>query len=82
MLPIRLDHDVFARMALISQFRKIDMQLVFCYPLGLLPYALADPYGMPQKTNKAKLAQQFEKQVPVTDSYPRGATSICDGMYG
>ena len=80
MLPICLDRDVFARMALISQFRKIDMQLVFHYPLGLLPYAQADPCGMPQKTNKAKLAQQLEKQVPVTDSYPHGATSIYDAM--
>ena len=79
-LPIRLDRDVFARMALISQFRKIDMRLVFSYPLGPLPWALADPYGMPRKTNKAKLAQQLEKQVELTHSYPRDATSVYDGM--
>ena len=54
-IPIKLDRDVFARMALLGQFRKIDMRLVFKYPLGPLPWALADPYGLPRKTNKAKL---------------------------
>ena len=80
MLPIRLDREVFARMALLGQFRKIDMRLVFTYPLGPLPWALADPYGLPRKTSKAKLAQQLEKQVVITDSYPNDATSIYDGM--
>ena len=62
-VPIRLDRDVFARMALIGQFRKIDMRLVFTYPLGPLPWALADPYGLPRKTNKAKLAQHLENKL-------------------
>ena len=75
-LPIRLDRDVFARMALIGQFHKIDMRLLSTYPVGPLPWALADPYGLPRKTNKAKLAQHLEKQVVITDSYPRDATNI------
>ena len=79
-IPIKLDRDVFARMALLGQFRKIDMRLVFTYPLGPLPWALADPYGLPRKTNKAKLAQQLEKQVVIKDCYPLDATSIYDGM--
>ena len=67
-------------MALLGQFCKIDMRLVFKYPLGPLPWALADPYSLPRKTNKAKLAQQLENKVVTEDSYPPDATSIYDEM--
>jgi hypothetical protein len=70
---IPIDRDVFARMALLGQFRNIDMRLVFTYPIGPLPWALADPYGLPRKTNEAKLAQQLEKQVVIKDCYPLDA---------
>ena len=56
------------------------MRLVFKYPLGPLPWALADPYGLPRKTNKAKLAQQLENKVVIEDSYPHDTKSIYDGM--
>ena len=79
-LPMRLDRAVFVRMALIGQFRKIDMRTVFSFPLGPLPWALADPYGFPRKTTKASLAQQLEKGVHVTENYPANATAIYDGM--
>ena len=79
-LPLRMDRDVFARMALLGQFRQIDMKVVFTYPLGPLPWSLADPYGLPRKTNKAKLAQQLERRITVTEKYPENATSIFDGM--
>jgi len=79
-LPLRMDRDVFARMALLGQFRQIDMKVVFTYPLGPLPWSLADPYGLPRKTCKAKLSQQLERQSPVTENYPENATSIFDGM--
>ena len=49
-LPLRMDRDVFVRMALL-QFRKV----VFTYPLGPLPWSLADPYGLPRKIRQAKL---------------------------
>ena len=41
------------------------------------PWALADPYGLPRKTNKAKLAQQLQNKVVTEDSYPPDAIS-CD----
>ena len=46
-LPLRIDRDVFARMALLGEFRQIDMKVVFTYPLAPLPWSLADPYGLP-----------------------------------
>ena len=79
-LPLRMDRGVFARMALLGQFRQIDMKVVFIYPLGPLPWSLADPYGLMRKTSKAKLSQQLERRIPVTEKYPQNATSIFDRM--
>lgn len=52
-VPLRMDRDVFARMALPGQFPQIDMEVVFTYPVGPFPWSLADPYGLPQKTSRA-----------------------------
>ena len=79
-LPLRMDRNVFAQMALLGQFRQIDMKVVFAYPLGPLPWPLADPYGLPRKTSKAKLSQQLERRITVAEKYPENATSIFDGM--
>lgn len=56
------------------------MRLVFAYPLGPVPWGLADPYGLPRKTNKAKLALLLKNQVVIEDCYPHDATSIYDRM--
>lgn len=56
-LPLRMDREVFPRMALLGQFRQIDMKVVFTYPLGPLPWSLADPYGLPRKTSKAQVVR-------------------------
>ena len=79
-LPLRMDRALFGRMALLGQFRKIDMKTVLTFPLGPLPWSLADPYGLPRKTNKAKLSQQLERNTDVAEKFPDNATSIFDGM--
>ena len=79
-LPLCINRDVFARMALLGEFRQIDMKVVFAHPLGPLPWSLADPHGLPQKTSKAKLFQQLERRITVTEKYPENAISIFDGM--
>ena len=48
-LPLRMDRNMFARMALLSQFRQIDMKLFFTYPLGPLPWSLADSHERSDK---------------------------------
>lgn len=75
-----MDRDVFVRMALLGQFRQIDMKVVFTYPLGPLPWSLADPYGLLRKTSKAKLVQQLQQLITVTEKYSENAISIFDGM--
>ena len=62
-------------MALLGQFRKIDLKTVFMYPLGLLPWSLADAYGLLQKTNKAQLFKKLEKNSNLQKlKLPAGAT--------
>ena len=79
-IPLKMDKEVFARITLSAQFRKIDMKLVFTYPLGPLPWSIADAYGMPRKTNKATLTKTIVKDIPPVDKYPSDAVSIFDGM--
>ena len=80
LIPLKMDRNLFARMALIGQFRKIDLKEVFKYPLGPLPWSLANAYGLPRKTNEAKLMQLLEKGKAAVERYPENACSICDGM--
>ena len=77
-----MDRILFARMALLGQVPKIDMKTAFTFPLGPLPWSLADPYGLPRKTNKSKISRQFERriEVTVTERYPENVTTIFDRM--
>ena len=75
-----MDRTLFARMAFLGQFRQIDLKKVFTFPLGPLPWSLADAHGFPRKTNKAKLAEQLERGVAPEVSFPENSTSIFDGM--
>ena len=79
-LPLQMDRALFMRMALLGQFRKIDVKTVFTFPLGPLPWSLADRYGLPRKTNKSNISQQPERRIEVTERYPENATTIFDGM--
>ena len=76
----QMDRALFPRMALLGQFRKIDMKTVFAFPLIPLSWSLADAYGVPRKTTKSKISQQLERRIGVTKRYLENATTIFDGM--
>ena len=80
LIPLKMDRNLFARMALIGQFRKTNLKEVFKYPLRPLPWSLANAYGLPRKINKAKLMQLLEKGTAAVERYPENACSIYDGM--
>ena len=65
---------------LVGQFRKIDLKTVFTYPLGAMPWSLADSFGLIWKTNKAQLTKILENNVPIAERHPNNASSIYDGM--
>ena len=47
--------------ALIAQSRSVDLQEIFKYPLGSVPYALADSMGTMVKTKKLDLQADLER---------------------
>ena len=75
-----MDQTLFARIALLGQFRKIDLKTVFMHPLGNLPWSLADAYGLLWKTNKAQLFKKLEKNVPNLERHPTNVSNIYDAM--
>ena len=80
LVPLKMDRNLFSRMTLIGQFQKIDLKEVFKYPLGPLPWSLANAYGLPRKTNKAKLMQLLVKGTTAVERYPGNVCSIYDGI--
>ena len=80
MIPLKMDRSLFARMALAGQVRKIDLKTVFTYPLGAMPWSLADALGFIRKTNKSKLAQLLQKNISILERYPANVCNIYDGM--
>ena len=76
----KLHRNLFSRMAIAGQFRKIDLKTVFTYPLGAMPWSLADAFGFIRKTNRSKLAQLLQKNISILERYPANACNIYDGM--
>ena len=72
--------DLFGKIALILQKRSIDLEEVFMYPLGPIPYALADDLGVMVKTRKLELLFELEKDIIYVDKIPRYSCSVIDGM--
>ena len=82
MIPLKMDRNSFARMAIAGQFRKTDLKTAFTYPLGAMLWSLADAFGFIRKTNKSQLAQLLQKNIPILETYPANACNIYiyDGM--
>ena len=79
-IPLKVHHDLFGQIALIMQRHTIDLQDVFCYPLGPLPLALSGSVGELRKTNKVALLHSLEKGTNPLTSLPRHHAAIVDGM--
>ena len=58
----------------------MDLQRVFHYSLGPLPWALATPDGQLAKTSKSTLLDALEKDCQPAERVPRGAAWIVDAM--
>ena len=77
-IAIVADRNFFARLLVISQNRKMDLQYVLSFSLDPLPLALATPQGTLRKTAKAKLLPLLEsttvlKTTPLVSS---GRTAV------
>uniref|UniRef100_UPI00358DF722 uncharacterized protein n=1 Tax=Myxine glutinosa TaxID=7769 RepID=UPI00358DF722 len=80
-VSLKADRNLLARLVVIGQFRKIDLQELMSYSLGPLPLPLASVQGCLVKTNKANLLHALESQAekPVVD-IPVGGMYVMDGM--
>ena len=55
--------NIFGKIPLIQQNRKINLQEVFSYPLGPIPWVLAEANGELKKSRKAKIMHELKKGV-------------------
>ena len=60
-VELKVDRNLFAKMAVIAQHRKLDMREVLSHELGPFPWSLATCDGMLRKTNKAILGKDLEE---------------------
>jgi len=77
---LRTDRNLFARMIIIAESRKLQMQDVLNHPLGPLPSALATNNGLPRKTSKSQLGKELEKLIQPSVEVPRPSAYLIDGM--
>ena len=70
--------EMFGMIALIAESRSVDLQEIFKYPLGSVPYALADSMGTMIKTKKLDLQADLEKDTTYVHSFPKSSCSIVD----
>ena len=63
-----------------AQRRNLEMREILTHPLGPLPWSLSTPDGLLRKTNKASLANQLQKNVPLAEQVPSNCAVVIDGM--
>ena len=73
-------NDIFGKILLIQQNRKINLQEVLSYPLDPIPWALADANGKLKKINKAKIMYELEKGVTRVERVDATFVPIFYGM--
>ena len=77
---LKADRDIFARMIVIAQSRKLDLREVFKHTLGPVPWPLSNADGSFTKTAKVKLVDTIEKDVDPLPQTPDGSAWIIDLM--
>ena len=78
---LKADRSLFARyLAVIGQTRSMDMHQVLSHCLGPVHWSLATTDGTLAKTQKSKLAEALEKEVPPEDKDPESVVWVFDAM--
>ena len=72
--------NIFGKILLIQQNRKINRQEIFFCPLGPIPWALAEANGELQKSSKAKIMHELEKGVTRVERVDAPIVPIFDRM--
>ena len=77
---MKADRNLYAKMTLTGQTRKLDMKDVLSYHLGPIPWALANPDGTLRNTNMAQFFKRLRKDFSPVDTIPSHSACIIDGM--
>jgi len=77
---LKADRNLFAKMILIGQTRKLDMRDVLSHRLGAIPWALATPAGTLRKTARCVLAKKLRKDQSPVESIADNSACIIDRM--
>ena len=62
--------DIFSKISLMQQNRKVHLKDVFCYPLDPVPWALAISSGKLMKTSKSNLCMSLRKVLLLLTVFP------------
>ena len=79
-VPLQATKDLFAKISLVAQIRSLNMTVVFEFPLGALPWSLAEPLGSLKKTSKASSLHKLEEKVESLESLNGQRALITNGM--
>ena len=79
-MMLKADRDLFARLLVVAHTRGMDLQEVFKYSLGPLPWSLASADGSICKTVKSKLLETLIKGVEPAEDVPSSVALIVDSM--
>ena len=77
-LIVKADRNFFCKLVVIAKTRELDLYQVYSYELGPVPWSIATQYGTLYKTDKSKLLEDLEKNVPYVQQSPQGAVWIFD----
>ena len=80
LIPLQASKDLLARISLVAQNRSIDPKTIFQYPLGPLPWSLAEPMGTLKKTSKVSLLHKLEGKTETVREIDGRYAHIFDGM--
>ena len=62
--------DIFSKISLMQQNRKVHLKDVFCHPLDPVPWALAISSGKLMKTSKSNLCMSLRKVLLLLTVFP------------
>ena len=79
-IVLKADRNLFGHIIVVAQTRKLEMKQVLSYPLGPIPWAIANADGSLRKTDKAKFMNDIAENVPVAEAFTEKSACIIDGM--
>ena len=79
-IVLKADRNLFGHIIVVAQTRKLQMKKVLSYPLGPIPWVLANADGSLRKPDKAKFMNDIAQNVPVVEVFTDKSACIVDGM--